>query len=185
MEDTAIISLYWERDPEAIGATDAKYGGYCRTIAGNILKNREDAEECVNDTWLAAWNAMPPQRPSILSAFLGKITRNLSFDRWRSRRADKRGGGEVELVLEELEDCVSGESAEEALDRQGLVQAIDDFLSSLPEDRRSMFLLRYWYALPVGEIAGRLGTREGNVSAALHRLRKKLRAFLLERGYAV
>ena len=102
MEDSAIIDLYWAREERALSETDAKYGGYCRSIAHNILKNREDSEECVSDTWLHAWNAMPPQRPSILSSFLGRITRNLSFDRCRRQNAEKRGGGSLPLALDEM-----------------------------------------------------------------------------------
>ena len=102
MEDSAIIDLYWAREERALSETDTKYGGYCRSIAHNILRNREDTEECVSDTWLHAWNAMPPQRPSILSSFLGRITRNLSFDRCRRQNAEKRGGGSLPLALDEL-----------------------------------------------------------------------------------
>lgn len=108
MEDSRIVELYWKRDADAIPATSEKYGGYCASIAQNILGNEEDAEECVNDTWLGAWNSMPPHRPSVLQAFLGKITRNLSFNRHRRDRAEKRGGGELPLVLDELGECVSG-----------------------------------------------------------------------------
>ena len=108
MEDSAIIDLYWAREERALSETDTKYGGYCRSIAHNILKNREDSEECVSDTWLHAWNAMPPQRPSILSSFLGRITRNLSFTRWEAARAQKRGGGQTEVLLSELADCLPG-----------------------------------------------------------------------------
>ena len=113
MEDHAIIELYWERSEDAISKTAAKYGGYCYTIAYNILSNNEDAEESVNDTWLAAWNTMPPRRPKLLAAFLGKMTRYISLDRWKNRTARKRGGGEVPLVLEELEECISGEDSVE------------------------------------------------------------------------
>ena len=111
MEDSAIIDLYWAREERALSETDAKYGGYCRSIAHNILKNREDSEECVSDTWLHAWNAMPPQRPSILSSFLGRITRNLSFDRCRRQNAEKRGGGSLPLALDELSECVPAGSS--------------------------------------------------------------------------
>ena len=117
MEDSKIVQLYWSRDEKAIDATADKYGRYCASIARNILGNREDAEECVNDTYLHAWNAMPPHRPGILSTFLGKITRNLSFNRYRYNTADKRGGGETAVVLEELLDIVSdGENPEQAME---------------------------------------------------------------------
>ena len=121
MEDRDIIQLYWDRDEGAIPATADKYGGYCAAIARNILDDGRDAEECVNDTWLAAWNAMPPHRPARLSTFLGKLTRNLSFNRYKAQRADKRGGGQLPLVLDELGECVSGrEDVEGAVDRKEL-----------------------------------------------------------------
>ena len=136
MEDSAIIDLYWAREERALSETDAKYGGYCRSIAHNILKNREDSEECVSDTWLHAWNAMPPQRPSILSSFLGRITRNLSFDRCRRQNAEKRGGGSLPLALDELSECVPAPGrVEQALEARELAEAIDRFLRTLPEPR--------------------------------------------------
>ena len=123
MEDSAIIDLYWAREERALSETDAKYGGYCRSIAHNILKNREDSEECVSDTWLHAWNAMPPQRPSILSSFLGRITRNLSFDRCRRQNAEKRGGGSLPLALDELSECVPAPGrVEQALEARELIK---------------------------------------------------------------
>ena len=123
MEDSAIIDLYWAREERALSETDAKYGGYCRSIAHNILKNREDSEECVSDTWLHAWNAMPPQRPSILSSFLGRITRNLSFDRCRRQNAEKRGGGLLPLALDELSECVPAPGrVEQALEARELIK---------------------------------------------------------------
>lgn len=120
MDDQNIIALYWARSETAISETAQKYGGYCFSIAKNILTNHEDAEESVNDTYLTAWNAMPPRRPSILATFLGKITRRLAIDRWRYRNARKRGGGEVTLALDELEDCASQDSLEKAMDRKEL-----------------------------------------------------------------
>lgn len=186
MEDHEIIRLYWDRDETAIRATDEKYGAYCTAIARNILASREDAEECVSDTWLRAWNAMPPQRPNILSAFLGRITRNLSFNRCRFHTAQKRHGGELPLILEELEECVSGgETPEEALDRKALTQAIERFLDTLPPVKRSIFVDRYWYARSVSEIARRRHMTENHVSVTLSRLRQKLRRHLMERGIEV
>ena len=186
MEDHEIIQLYWDRNESAIVRTEEKYGPYCASIARNILKDLRDTEECVSDTWLQAWNAMPPQWPSILSAFVGAITRNLSFSRFRAHRADKRGGGELPLVLEELSECVSGaESAETEAERRELLAAINAFLASLPEKKRIVFLCRYWYADSVGDIAKRFHTTPGNISAQLHRTRRKLCAFLTERGYGL
>lgn len=184
MEDKNIVQLYWDRDEKAISASEKKYGAYCRSIAHNILGNREDEQECVNDTWLGAWNSMPPHRPNVLSVFLGKITRNLSLSRYRRQSAQKRGGGQAALVLEEIEEIVSGgESVEQEVDRRELVEAINDFLASLPETRRSIFLCRYWYMDSVGEIAQRFGMTENYVSVTLSRLRAKLQKYLAERGF--
>ncbi len=186
MDDQRIIALYWARDEAAIPATAEKYGGYCGSIARNIAGSPEDAEECVNDTWLAAWNAMPPHRPSVLVSFLGRLTRNLALNRRQQQWALKRGGGELPLVLEELDECVSGgETPETALDRALLAEAIETFLSALPQKQRKLFLCRYWYADPVRDIARRFGMTENSVSAALRRVRLKLREDLREKGFAV
>ena len=184
MEDREIVNLYWERNASAIKETASKYGRYCKAIAKNILGNNEDADECVNDTYLNAWNSIPPSRPHDLSTYLGKITRNLSFDRFRHRHADKRGGGEIELVLEELGECVSGtDSVEQEVEKKELVRIINSFLDTLSQEKCRIFLCRYWYALPVSEIAVRFGMSEGNVSVTLHRIRSKLKTYLKERGY--
>lgn len=184
MEDRDIIQLYWDRDEGAIPATADKYGGYCAAIARNILDDGRDAEECVNDTWLAAWNAMPPHRPARLSTFLGKLTRNLSFNRYKARRADKRGSGQLPLVLDELGECVSGrEDVEETVDRKELIRALDDFLTTLPRRSRDLFVRRYWYADPIAAIARRYGRTEGSVAMDLSRTRRKLKAYLTERGF--
>lgn len=185
MEDKSIIQLYWDRSEQAIVETDSKYGAYCYSIAHNILTNREDAEESVSDTYLAAWRAMPPRRPSILSAFLGKITRHISIDRWRSRTASKRGGGEMTLALEELGDCVSGEETPETqLLRRELAVRINTFLEGLPETERSVFLCRYWYLDSIAETAAYFGFTESKVKTMLHRTREKLRKTLEKEGYA-
>ena len=184
MNDHDIIQLYWDRDEQAIPRTEEKYGSYCASIAQNILKDLRDTEECLSDTWLQAWNTMPPQRPAILRAFLGTITRNLSFSRFRARRAGKRGGGELPLVLEELGECVSGrESVESEAERRELLAAVNGFLAALPEGKRSIFLCRYWYADGVQDIAKRFHTTPGNISAQLRRTRLQLRTYLTERGY--
>lgn len=186
MDDTAIVQLYWDRDERAIPATAEKYGSYCTAIAKNILGSREDAEECVNDTWWSAWSAMPPHRPQNLSAFLGKLVRNISLDRYRHNTADKRGGGELPAVLGELCDLVSGaDDVERELDRREIVRAIDAFLSELPADKRSIFIRRYWYADSISEVAARHGMRDGAVSMTLGRLRLKLRNYLLERDFTL
>lgn len=184
MEDQKIIDLYWQRSEQAIRETDRKYGGYCYAIAYNILSNREDSEESVSDTYLAAWQAIPPRKPNILSAFLGKITRHLSIDRWRRKTADKRGGGETVLALEELEECVSGEnSVEERYQRKELAIAINRFLDSLPETERNVFLCRYWYVDTVQDVADIFGFSVAKVNSMLHRTREKLRGVLEKEGY--
>ena len=186
MEDKKIVELYWQRNEAAITETSVKYGNYCNAIAMNILGIPEDAEECVNDTYVNAWNAMPPHKPNVLKTFLGRITRNLSFNRYKHDRAEKRGGGEVGVVLSELEDCVSGlSSIEDELNRQEIARAIDDFLDSLSEKKRDIFVLRYWYSERVSKIAKQFNMKEGAVSMTLNRLRADLRGYLYERGFEI
>ena len=182
MEDSGILELYFLRNEQAIQETERKYGAYCKTIAGRILKNREDTEETVNDTWLSAWNAIPPQKPNCLQGFLGRITRNGAIDRWRRRTAEKRGG-EMELALEELGECIpSGDQVEREVEARELGRVLEQFLGTLPEEKRRMFLLRYWYLMPDREIAQRLGWTEGRVRTTLHRVRRQLMTYLQERG---
>lgn len=183
MEDEKIIELFWNRSESAISETAQKYGNYCYSIAYNILTNSEDAEESVSDTYMAAWKAMPPRRPSILATFLGKITRHLSIDRWRSRNRYKRGGGEIVLALEELEDCIAdSQTVEMALERKQLAVVFNRFLDSLPEMDRRVFLCRYWYLDPIADIAGYYGFSVSKVTSMLHRTRKKLRTTLEKEG---
>lgn len=183
MEDNQIIQLYFDRAEQAIRETDTKYGGYCYSIAWNILSSAEDAEESVSDTYLAAWNAMPPRRPRVLSAFLGKITRNIALDRWRKYRAFKRGGGQIELALEELGECVSGEeSVENALIRREILAGIERFLESLTQTERMVFLCRYWYLDSTEEIAEKSGFTVSKVKSMLLRIRRRLYARLQEEG---
>ena len=185
-EDSKIIDLYWARKEQALAETDAKYGNYCRTIARNILRNFEDTEECVSDTWLHAWNSMPPQRPGILSAFLGRITRNLSFDRCKYQQAAKRGGGALPLALDELGECIPASGrVEHELEQKELAAAIDRFLRTLPEKDCNLFLRRYWYVDSISVIADRYGMKENTVKSILFRTREKLRKFLGEEGIAV
>ncbi len=185
MEDYAIVALYWARDEAAVAESRRKYGRCCYGVAYRILAVREDAEECEGDTYLRAWTSIPPQRPSYLGAFLAKITRNLALDRFRSRQAEKRGGGEAELCLSELSQCLpGGPTVEETADAHALAQSLNAFLSALPQDQRTLFLQRYWYLLPVKEIAARRGARPGAVSTALHRLRLRLRQHLEKEGFA-
>ena len=184
MDDAKIVRLYGDRNEQAIPATADKYGSYCTSIAKNILGSPEDAEECVNDTYLNAWNSIPPNRPSILSAFLGKIVRNLSFNRYKHNAADKRGGGELPMVLDELSELVSSkDDVEQEVNRKELVNAIDTFLDSLSPEKRSIFVSRYWYTDNVSEIAERHGMTAGAVSMTLSRLRRRLHDYLSERGF--
>lgn len=186
MDDVRIVQLYWNRDETAIPETANKYGGYCTAIALNIVGNPEDAEECVNDTWLSAWNSMPPQRPSALGAFLGRITRNISFNRYKRAKAEKRGGGSVDAVLDELGECVSGkDDPAQTADLHELADIINSFLDTLPDEKKRLFISRYWYTDSISEIAARYGMKRGAVSTALSRMRSDLRLFLSERGYTV
>lgn len=183
MEDRQIIDLYWRRSESAISETAVKYGNYLHAIAYNILTSREDAQECVSDTYLAAWNRLPPQRPAILSAFLGKITRYISISRWRRRSADKRGGGEMPIALEELEACVAdGMDVEAAYQRKETVAAVNRFLDTLGDEERNIFLRRYWFLDSAQDIAARYGISQSKVSTTLHRTRTKLRGCLEKEG---
>ena len=184
MDDAKIVQLYFDRDEQAFPATADKYGNYCTSIANNILGNREDAEECVNDTYLNAWNAIPPHRPKMLSTLLGKIVRNLAFNRYKHNTADKRGGGEITAVLDELANCVSGnDDVEQAYEYKELVASINDLLSTLPAEKRNIFVCRYWYTDSISDIAARYNMTYAAVSMELNRLRTKLHNYLTERGY--
>ena len=184
MEDAEIIALYWDRDQRAVEATEQKYRHYCKTIALNILGCDEDAEECVNDTWLGAWEAIPPARPDILSAFLGKITRNIALNRVRERDRLKRGGGAEMLPFDELGECIDdGDSGpEEQAEAGELTELINRFLAGLPEERRRVFVCRYWYGDSVADIAKRFGAGEGKIKMQLMRLRNELKKMLEKEG---
>lgn len=183
MEDGRIVELYWSRDQSAISETQSKYGSYCYTIAHHILARAEDAEESVNDTWLAAWNAMPPHRPNILSTFLGKLTRRISLRKRRDLCRDKRGGGTVDLALEELEECIPyGGGVEEAVEAKELSAAIDRFLEALPAVDRDVFVARYWFLAPLPEISLKFGFSESKTKSMLFRTREKLKKHLHKEG---
>ena len=184
MEDHQIVDLYWQRNENAIAETAAKYGNYLYRISNQILQNAEDAEECVNDTYNDAWQSMPPHRPSILSTFLGKITRRISIDLWRKYRAEKRGGGVAALALDELEECVSGTGdVETEFERHELQKKLNGFLSALPQVERQVFMCRYWYMDPISDIARQFACSESRIKSMLYRTRKKLRAMLEKEGY--
>lgn len=179
MEDTRIIDLYWTRSEKAIAETSAKYGKYCYAIAYNILSNPQDADECVNDTYLKVWNLIPPNRPTILSAFLGKIVRRVSIDKWRSRNVGKRGSGEIIVALEELSECVpSSDNVEKAVEAAELERIIGSFVMSLPVMERRVFICRYWYLDSLGEICQQFGFTQSKVKMMLHRTRGKLLLYL-------
>ena len=186
MEDGRIIELYWDRDQRAIPETAGKYGRMLHGIAWNLLRSREDAEECVNDTYLRAWEAIPPARPGAFRIWLGQITRNLSLDRWRALRAQKRGGGQTELALSELEECLPAVSTQEhALEAQDLAESLNRFLEALPREKRVLFVQRYWYLRSVEELAAMHGMRKNTAASTLFRLRKQLREHLKKEGFAV
>ena len=183
MEDKQIVSLYWARDPQAIDRSQEKYGPYCLSIARNILRQEQDAEESVNDTWLGAWNAMPPHRPERLSGFLGKLTRRISLKRWEAARAQKRFGDETALALEELSQCVDGSGdVQRELEATELAARINDFVLALPQAERRVFLCRYWYLDSVAELAIRFGFSTSKVKSMLYRIRQQLRQTLEQEG---
>jgi len=179
MEDFQIVNLYWARSEAAISESERKYGRMLKSLSHSILSSREDAEECVNDTYLAAWNSMPTQRPTYLGSFLSKITRNLSIDRYRKAHREKRGG--VEQVLEELSECVSSpDSVERDYENGRLTEALNGFLYRLSPDKRAMFICRYFYSQSIAEIAAKLKMSESNVKITLYRQREALRRLLEE-----
>ena len=182
MDDKKIVELYFARSEDAIKETEKKYGRYCYRIAYNILYSKEDSEECVNDTYVKAWHAMPPHNPWRLSTFLGKITRNLALDRYAYHKADKRYGNTV-LVYEEIAECIPhpGENCSVA-DEVALKIAIDGFLSSLSKEQRMIFLRRYFYLSPVKQIARDFGMTESNVKIILYRTRKQFKEYLEAQG---
>lgn len=186
MEDSKIIQLFFDRDEQAIAETQTKYDGYLRTVSRNILQRSEDVEECVNDTYLGAWNAIPPTRPNVLRVFLGKITRNLSLKKIRFESAEKRGGGEVDLTLDELAECISdGRRIEENLEARELGDLISEYLSGKSPEDRKIFVRRYWYFDSVKDIAESLNFTESKVKMSLKRCRDELKDYLEARGVAV
>ena len=182
MEDSEIIGLFFVRDERAIAESSRKYGADCLRLANNILDSAEDAEECVNDVWMRAWNAIPPARPNRLAAYFAKITRNLALDRLRKNRAKKNGGGEFALCLDELDVLSESESP---VDEMILRDALNRFLREISPDARKIFLLRYWQILPVPEVARIMGKSEGAVKISLHRTKEALRKYLKKEGMDV
>lgn len=186
MDDKQIVDLYWERSENAVSETARKYGKYCRCIAFNILHNDEDSEECVNDTYLRAWNNIPPHRPSVLKTFLGKITRNLSLDKYEQLNAEKRNSGQMPLIFDEIQECLpSSDDAENIIEEMALTEILNRFLSSLPSEQRKIFMRRYWYLSPIKEISTEYGISESKVKMSLHRSRNKLKNLLEKESISI
>lgn len=186
MEDHDIIQHFWERDESAIRETSLKFGSYCRAIANGILKNHEDSEDCVNEALMRAWESIPPKKPTSLGAFIGRITKNIALDRIRFSMREKRGGGELALVYEELSEVISDStSIEGELERKEMMTVISRFLRGSSDVNRRAFVLRYWYCRSVRDVAQELGIKEENTYVILSRMREKLRNYLKKEGYNV
>ena len=182
MEDEKILALYEARSEAAIAETSQKYGGYCRTIAYNILLSFEDTDECVQDTWLKTWNAIPPEKPRRLKSFVGKITHNLAIDRYRKNARQNRCTLDevlAELQVPELSD------PEQSAEGKELSRAISDFLRAQSPEKRVLFVRRYWYVDSISEISRKTGMKEDRIRTELYRMRKKLRACLEKEGYTI
>lgn len=186
MRDEEIIELYFSRSESAISETALKYGNYCGYISQNILDSKDDAEECVNDAYLAAWSTIPPKRPQNLKTYLGKLTRNISIKKREKHKAAKRGGGCANIVLSELEECIASDnSVEDSIDNAALTECINSFLSSLPPINRVVFVRRYWYVSSISEIAEQYDMSENKVKSILFRLRKRLKEHLGKEGFFI
>ncbi|MBQ4105031.1 MAG: sigma-70 family RNA polymerase sigma factor [Clostridia bacterium] len=186
MEDIEIVSLYLKRNESAIRETADKYGNYCYSIAYNILSDEEDSKECVNDTYMGAWNSIPPNNPTSLSAYIGRICRNISLKKWRANSTQKRGGGEVSLVLDELSECISsGLTLDDELENTAIAEYINSFLSGLSPIERRVFVKRYWYLSSVSAISSDTGFSQSKIKSILHRLRKRLRSNLEKEGVSI
>ena len=183
MQDNEIIDLYWAREEKAITETNVKYGAYCRKIAMNIVENAEDSEECVNDTYLSAWNSMPEERPDILASFLAAIARNHALTLYRKAHSQKRGAGQTAIALEELLEVAGSSTTEDIVDLSLLSGHINSFLAGLDREARIVFVRRYFYVDPLSEIAARLSMSESAVKSLLFRLRARLKTYLIKEGY--
>ena len=183
MEDEKIIDLYFERNESAISETAEKYGNYLYKIAFNILSDNEDSEERVNDTYMSAWNTIPPEKPNVFSAFLSKITRYISLNRYRAGKAEKRGGGEIDTAFEEIEECVPDKSnIYDEIETKELAEIISDYLKKLPETERKIFVCRYYYLDSLSDISKQFGFSKSKVASMLHRTRKKILSHLEKEG---
>lgn len=183
MNDQQIIELYMERSEKAVSETYDKYSAYCNSISFSILQNSEDAEECVNDTFQKAWESIPPNKPSNLKAFLGKIARNISLNRLKHSKTQKRDSGKIDVLLSELEECISDKfSVENEIDSKQLSQSINTFLEGLTTEKRKIFVGRYWYTRSIREISVQYGISEEKIKSILFRLRKQLKSHLEKEG---
>lgn len=186
MDDSEIVQLFWDRNETALSATERKHGNRCRSVAENILGSRQDAEDCVNDSYLKLWELIPPNRPRVLGAFLCRIVRNTAIDMLKARLAGKRGSGKTALMFDELEEIVSDKSSvEDTYEGKVLLERIEDFLKLEPVRERRIFILRYWYGCGLSEIAKRYGARKNTVSVILNRTRKRLKEYLEKEGYDI
>lgn len=184
MEDKSIIDMYFSRNEEAITQTQAKYGRYCHSIAYNILGDIRDCEECVNDTYMALWKSIPPKRPNVFSAYIAKITRNISLKRYREKNTQKRGGGEVALTLDELYECIpAANDPQSSCEYHELTAVLESFLRSLDSDDRYIFMRRYWYFDSIVQICEKTADKESAVKMKLMRLRQKLKKRLEEEEF--
>lgn len=183
MTDKEIINLYWKRSENAIVETDKKYGSYCYSLSYNILSNKEDAEECLNDTYMKTWNTIPPTRPMHFMAFLGKVIRNISLNLLKKNNAKKRGSDIIKTVSDELEDCIPDSSnVEDQIDYRILIECINTFLSKQPSNKANIFVRRYWYMDTIPSISQRFGMNENTVSSILFRMRQELKSSLEKEG---
>lgn len=179
LSDKEIVSLFNERNEKAISAVSLKYGSYCETVVRNILHDPQDTEECLNDTWLRAWESIPPEKPNNLGGFLVKIAKNISLNRYSLEHTQKRGNGEIPLVMDELSECVpDNNNVEKTFEQKLLTDAVNEFLKTLPPEKRDIFVLRYWYCLPVAEVARKVGASRSNTAVILSRTRRSLAAYL-------
>ena len=186
MEDSGIIKLYFDRNENAIAETEQKYGRYLLKIANNIVFDDEDSKECVNDTYFRAWNTIPPQNPSVLQTFLGKITRGLAIDIFRKKNAEKRGKSEYFLSLSELDECIPDAcSTENIFEHRVLAESINRFLLSIPKESRDIFVCRYFYSDSIKEIASFFGCGESKIKSSLFRTRKALKKHLEKEGFNI
>ncbi len=183
MDDRRIVELFLERSEEAILETDIKYGRYCHKIAFNVLGNDEDSEECVNDAYMRAWGSIPPNEPDSMASYIGRITRNLALDKLRQKQSDKRGNGEVPVVLDELAECVSGhDELERRQDSAEIAAAIDSFLDELNSVERGVFMRRYWMMEPIADVANRYDISVSKTTTMLFRLRNRLKKHFMKEG---